>query len=55
MTHDDRNIPLDYEPPRPEWTETAKAGIARLLAERNRREKAVLRRRDKENAEENSK
>jgi len=27
-----------------------KAGIARLLAERNRREKAVLRRRDKENA-----
>ena len=51
MNHDDRSIPLD--PPEPidagllqYWW----AGIRRALADRNRREEPILRRRDKETA-----
>lgn len=47
MNHDERNIPLDFEPPREGWLEAAWAGIKRLLAERNRRELPILRNRDK--------
>src|SRR5690606_42099595 len=35
MSNDERNIPIEYEPARPEWLEVAWLGIKRLLARRN--------------------
>lgn len=46
MNHDDRNIPLDYQPADKGWLETAWQAIRRLLANRNQREAAAMRRKE---------
>jgi hypothetical protein len=35
MSHDERNIPIEYEPASKDWLEVAWLGIKRLLARRN--------------------